>query len=146
MKNTIVNILIFTLIFNVMMIVFPEGKTQKYCRFIIKIFIIIYVINNIFFRGSIALDEFLNTEKQDVFQYQRELTIKSADREIIDSLNEKNYGKEEVIRDIVLSFTDTMDIKAVVKLNKYLSYEEINRLKISVSEIFNIEKENILIE
>lgn len=146
MKNTIINILIFILIFNVMMIIFPEGKTQKYCRFIIKIFIIIYVINNIFFRGSIALDEFLNVEKQDVFRYQRELTVKNADKEIIDSLNEKIYEKEEVIRDIVLSFTDEMNITAVVKLNKYLSYEEINRLKTSLSGVFNIDKENILVE
>ncbi|MDD4089581.1 MAG: hypothetical protein PHP29_07820, partial [Tissierellia bacterium] len=51
MKTTIVNTLILILIFNLIMIIFPEGKTQKFCRISIKLLIIIFILDNIFLNG-----------------------------------------------------------------------------------------------
>ena len=146
MKNTIINILIFILVFNIMMIIFPEGKTQKYCKLIIKIFIIIYIINNIFFKGIFVLDDIVNSIPKEDYSYQREINIKNVNKEFIDLFNKNNYEEEEVIKDIVLNFTDDMNIKAVVTINKYLSYEEITKLKATLAEIFKINTQNIEVD
>lgn len=146
MKNTIINILIFILVFNIMMIIFPEGKTQKYCKLIIKIFIIIYIINNIFFKGIFVLDDIVNSIPKEDYSYQREINIKNVNKEFIDLFNKNNYEEEEVIKDIVLNFTDDMNIKAVVTINKYLSYEEIAKLKATLAEIFKINTQNIEVD
>ncbi len=143
MKNTIVNIIIFILIFNVMMIVFPEGKTQKYCRLIIKIYIIIYVINNLFFSKIYMLDSLIEDIPQFDTGYEREINVKNVNKEYIDSINEANFGDEEVIRDIIIIFTDDMNIKAKVTVNKYLNTEQISKLKVDISTAFNIGTDNI---
>lgn len=146
MKNIIINILIFILIFNVMMIIFPEGKTQKYCKLIVKIYIIIYIINNIFFKGIIVIDDFMNNIPEDNSSYERQINIKNVDREFIDLINKNNFNKEEVIKDIVLNFTEDMNIKAKVTLNKFLNDDEINKLKIDIAKTFNISEYNIEID
>jgi len=146
MKNTIINILIFILLFNVMMIIFPEGKTQKYCKLTVKIFIIIYIINNIFFKANIVVDEFMSNIPQNTYSYEREINIQNADREFIKAINKNNYEGEEVIKDIVLNFTDDLNIKAVITLNKYLDNDATNKLKSDLAEIFKINSENIEID
>lgn len=143
MKNTIVNIIIFILIFNVMMIVFPEGKTQKYCKLIIKIYIIIYVINNLFFNQVYMLDSLIEDIPQFDTGYKREINLKNVNKEYIDSINEANFGSEEVIMDIVITFTDDMNIKAKVIVNKYLNTDQITKLKVDISTAFNISENSI---
>lgn len=142
MKSTIVNILILILIFNIIMIIFPEGKTQKFCRISIKIFIMIYILNNIFLNGSIDLN-ILENMPSISSNYEREVTIKSVNQEFIDTLNKNNYQGEKVIENIELSFTENMDIKAKITLNKLLTMDEVNELKKDIAEIFQISSDNI---
>ncbi|MGB4439319.1 MAG: hypothetical protein WBJ13_08885 [Sedimentibacter sp.] len=142
MKSTIVNILILILMFNIVMIIFPEGKTQKFCRISIKIFIMIYVLDNIFLNGSIDVNMLENMPSISS-SYEREVTIKSVDREFIDTLNKNNYEGEEVIKNIELSFTENMDVKAKITLNKLLNTDEVNELKKNIAEIFQISSDNI---
>lgn len=146
MKNTIINILIFVLMFNLIMIIFPEGKTQKYCKLTIKIFIIIYIINNIFFKGSIMFDEFLNDIPENTYTYEREINIQNVDNEFIDEINKNNFNGEEVINNIAINFTDDLNIKAIITLNKFLDYDETNILKSDIAEIFKISTDDIEID
>lgn len=142
MKNTIVNIIILILMFNIIMIIFPEGKTQKFCRIAIKIFIMIYILDNIFLNGSIninILDDLPSLESA----YEREVTVSSMDENFIKSINEDYFEGDDVVKDITLSFTEDMDVRAEIKLNKLLSIDEANSFKINMADIFNIESENI---
>jgi len=128
--------------FNVIMIIFPEGRTQKFCRRSIKIFIMIYVLNNIFLNGSIDL-KMLENMPSISSGYEREVTIKSVDQEFIDTLNKNNYEGEEVIKNIELSFTENMYVKAKITLYKLLNADEVNELKKDIAEIFQISSDNI---
>jgi len=142
MKSTIVNILIMILMFNIVMIIFPEGKTQKFCRISIKIFIMIYVLDNIFLNGSINVNMLEKMPSISTY-YEREVTIKNVDQEFINTLNRNNYEGEEVIKNIELSFTENMDFKAKITLNKLLNTDEVNELKKDIAEIFKISSDNI---
>lgn len=75
--------------------------------------------------------------------YEREINVKNVNKEYIDSINEANFGDEEVIRDIIIIFTDDMNIKAKVTVNKYLNTEQISKLKVDISTAFNIGTDNI---
>ena len=146
MKNTIINILIFILMFNLIMIIFPEGKTQKYCKLTIKVFIIIYIINNLFFKGSIMLDEFINNIPGNTYNYEREINIQNIDRAFIENINNNNFEGEEVIKDITINFTDDLNIKAIITLNKFLDNDEIDNLKSDIAKIFKISTDDIEID
>lgn len=130
--------------FNIIMIIFPEGKTQKFCRITIKIFIMIYILDNIFLNGSIDLNILKDIPLYDS-SYEREVSINSIDQNFIDSINEDQFKGDDVVKNITLNFTEDMDIKAVVTLNKLLSMDEINRLKTDIAEIFQISSDNIYI-
>ncbi len=145
MKNIIVNILILILMFNIIMIIFPEGKTQKFCRITIKIFIMIYILDNIFLNGSIDLNRLIDIPSKD-FSYEREVSVNSIDQNFIDSINENQFEGDDVIKSITFNFTENMDVKAVVVLNKLLSMDEINKLKSRLAEIFQISSDNIYVE
>ncbi|WP_440977735.1 hypothetical protein [Sedimentibacter sp. LTW-03] len=145
MKNTIINILILILMFNIIMIIFPEGKTQKFSRITIKIFIMIYILDNIFLNGRIDLN-ILNNIKPEDYAYEREVSIQNFDQNFIDSINEKIFEGDDVVRDITMNFNDDMDIKAVVTLNKLLSMDEVNRLKTDMAEILQTSSDNIYIQ
>jgi len=143
MKNTIINILIFILMFNLIMIIFPEGKTQKYCKLTIKIFIIIYIINNIFFKGSIMFDEFIKGMPENTYSYEREINIRNVDEDLVNTINDNIFNGEDVIKNIVINFTDDLDLKAIVTLNKFLEDDQVNNLKSDIAEIFKISADNI---
>ncbi len=143
MKNTIINILIFILMFNLIMIIFPEGKTQKYCKLTIKIFIIIYIINNIFFKGSIMFDEFIKNIPENTYTYEREINIQNVDDELINSINDDIFNGEDVIKNIVINFTDELNIKAIITVNKFLDNNEINNLKSDIAKIFKIDTDDV---
>lgn len=145
MKNIIVNILILILMFNIIMIVFPEGKTQKFCRITIKIFIMIYILDNIFLNGRIDLN-LLNDLKINNTSYEREVSITSIDENFIDSINENLFEGDDVVKNITLNFTEDMNFNAVVTLNKLLSMDEINGLKTDIAEIFKISTDRIIVE
>nr|WP_312576306.1 hypothetical protein [Sedimentibacter sp.] len=129
--------------FNLIMIIFPEGKTQKYCKLTIKIFIIIYIINNIFFKGSIMFDEFLNSMPENTYTYEREINIKNVDENFVNSINNNIFEGEDVIKNIVINFTDDLNLKAIITLNKFLDTEEVNNLKSDIAEIFKINTDDI---
>ena len=128
------------------MIIFPEAKTQKYCKLTIKILIIIYIIDNVLFKGIVGIDNFLENLPEETHIYEREINIKSFNQEFIDLINENNFNKEEVIVDIVLNFTEDMNIKAVVKVNKLYSVDEQNNIKTILAEILKISENNIEID
>jgi len=102
----------------------------------------IYILDNIFLNGSIDVDILENIPTYSS-SYEREVSIKSVDRDFIDSLNKNNYQGEEVIKNIELSFTESMNIKAKVTLNKLLSSDEVDELKKDIAEIFQISSDNI---
>lgn len=141
MKNTIVNILVLILMFNLVMIIFPEGKTQKFCRISIKIFIMIYILDNIFLNGSINLNLLdLPTISSD---YEREVNIKTIDPEFIRKINQDYYEGETVINNIELNFTDAMEIRAEVSTNRLLGMDSEEELTQNIAEIFKISSDNI---
>jgi len=145
MKSIIVNILILILMFNIIMIIFPEGKTQKFCRITIKIFIMIYILDNIFLNGSIDLKVLGDIPSIDS-SYEREVSIGGIDRNFIELINVNLFDGEDVVKNITLNFTENMDVKAVVSLNKFISNEEVIRLKAHISEICKVSSDNIEIE
>lgn len=79
----------------------------------------------------------------DVPAYQREVNINSISPKIIDSINKKNFQGEEVVTNINLSFTDTMEINAKVYLRRMAGKDEINKLKENIAEIFQLNSDNI---
>ena len=139
MKTTIVNTLILILIFNLIMIIFPEGKTQKFCRISIKLLIIIFILDNIFLSGSMNVKLPITT---DVPVFQREVNVKSISPEIIEAINEKNF-QEEVVSNITLRFTEDMQISAIVYLRKMIGNDELDKLKSNIAEIFQLNSDNI---
>ncbi len=145
MKSIIVNILILILMFNIIMIIFPEGKTQKFCRITIKIFIMIYILDNIFLNGSIDLKVLGDIPSIDS-SYEREVSIGGIDRNFIELINVNLFDGEDVVKNITLNFTENMDVKAVVSLNKFISNEEVVRLKAHISEICKVSSDNVEIE
>ncbi len=138
MKTTIVNTLILILIFNLIMIIFPEGKTQKFCRISIKLLIMIFILDNIFLSGSLNINLL---KVADVPVYQREIRVNSP--EVIDSINETNFPGEEVVSNITLSFNEDMEISARVNLRRLPANDEINKLKENIAEIFQLNSDNI---
>ena len=139
MKTTIVNTLILILIFNLIMIIFPEGKTQKFCRISIKLLIIIFILDNIFLSGSMNVKLPITT---DVPAFQREVNVKSISPEIIEAINEENF-QEEVVSNITLRFTEDMQISAIVYLRKMIGNDELDKLKSNIAEIFQLNSDNI---
>ncbi|MFA6782567.1 MAG: hypothetical protein WCR90_05100 [Sedimentibacter sp.] len=139
MKTTIVNTLILILIFNLIMIIFPEGKTQKFCRISIKLLIIIFILDNIFLSGSMNVKLPITT---DVPVFQREVNVKSISPEIIEAINEENF-QEEVVSNITLRFTEDMQISAIVYLRKMIGNDELDKLKSNIAEIFQLNSDNI---
>lgn len=146
MKNTIINILIFVLAFNVIMIIFPEGKTQKYCKLTIKLFIIIYIINNIFLNSTITLDSFLDELPLQSQDFEHEISIEAADRELIDMINQDLFEGDEVIGGIRLRFKDDMSVEAVISLERFLDFEQKKDLQKRLAEIFDTGADNIQFE
>ena len=142
MKNTIINILILILMFNLIMIIFPEGKTQKFCRISIKIFIMIYLLDNILLNRGIDIGVLENIPSYSS-SYEREVSIQNVDQDFIDQLNKDNYAGEEVIKNIELNFNDKLNIEAKITTNKLLSVDKANELKKDIAEIFNISSDNI---
>ena len=140
MKTTIVNTLILILIFNLIMIIFPEGKTQKFCRISIKLLIIIFILDNIFLNGRMNVSLPVIA---DAPAYQREVNVKSISPEIIDTINIENFQGEEVVSNITLSFTEDMEITAAVGLRKMIGNEELDKLKLNIAEIFQLNSDNI---
>ena len=140
MKTTIVNTLILILIFNLIMIIFPEGKTQKFCRISIKLLIIIFILDNIFLNGRMNVSLPVIA---DATAYQREVNVKSISPEIIDTINIENFQGEEVVSNITLSFTEDMEITAIVYLRKMIGNEELDKLKLNIAEIFQLNSDNI---
>ena len=130
--------------FNIIMIIFPEGKTQKFCRIAIKIFIMIYILDNIFFNGSININIFDDLPSLEN-SYEREMKLSSIDDDLIKSINKNYYEGEDVVKNISLSFTEDMNIRAEITLNKLLSFDEASVLKTNIADILDIESENIYI-
>lgn len=145
MKNIIVNTLILILMFNIIMIIFPEGKTQKFCRITIKIFIMIYILDNIFLNGNIDFNSIVDIPANDS-AYEREVSVGSIDRDFIDSINKNLFEGMDVVKNITLNFTEDMNVEAVVELNKLLSTDEMDTLKANLAETLNIGFDDVRVE
>ena len=138
MKITIINTLVLIMIFNLIMLIFPEGKTQKFCSISIKTLIMIFILDNIILNGSIDLD-ILNPK--DTIVYEREINVSALSQDMVDSVNNM-LGRGETVKDIILCFTDSMDMKANVVL--YDTYGvDTDELRVIIAEIFNLNDDNI---
>ncbi|HOW22033.1 MAG TPA: hypothetical protein PLV23_00235 [Sedimentibacter sp.] len=140
MKETIVNTIVLILIFNLIMIVFPDGKTQKFCRISIKLLIMIFILDNIFLKGSLNVNFLESTEAP---AYEREVNLNSP--EIIDFLNKEIFGGEELVSDIILSFNKEMEVSASIYIRRMLGNDETHMLKASLAEILQVKRDNIQI-
>ena len=69
--------------------------------------------------------------------------MKSISPEIIDTINIENFQGEEVVSNITLSFTEDMEITAIVYLRKMIGNEELDKLKSNIAEIFQLNSDNI---
>lgn len=138
MKTTIVNTIVLILIFNLIMIVFPEGKTQKFCRISIKLLIMIFILDNIFLNGSLNVN-ILGDRK--IPAYEREINLNSP--EIIAYINREVFRGEEVVSDIILGFTEDMEVSASVYLSRMVGNDENKDLKTKIGEIFRVKTDNI---
>lgn len=92
------------------------------------------------------LDEFMNNVPENTYTYEREINIQNIDRAFIEDINNNNYKGEEVIKDITINFTDDLNIKAIITLNKFLDNDEIGNLKSDIAEIFKIGTDDIEID
>lgn len=147
MKNIIINVLVLILALNIVMIIFPEGKTQKFCKLTLKIFIMIYIINNIFLNGGISFEDILNDmPTANNSSYEREINVSSVDKDFISSINNNSYGGREVIKDITINFTENMDLTAIVKIDTLYSLEESEEEIITeIASILKINTNSIVI-
>ncbi len=149
MKEIIINTLIFVLFINLVMIIFPEGKTGKYCRIVIKLFLFIYIFNNLVFKATISLDDIFDlnfkNEKNQLSSkgFVREIRLSESEEDFIALINNDLYGGEEVIKDISLNFTDDMKLTVKVYINRVLDIKEQDSLKINISNIFNVSSDNV---
>lgn len=145
MKEALLNILIFIMFFNLIVIVFPEGKTQKYCKLVIKLFLFIYIFNIVLLKGSISLDNLLDIDlpAYNSTKYKREVNFLETHENFIRSINRDIFDDKEVIKNIIVKFTNDMKLDMKVYIYDYLTYEERELLLKSVSKIFNTDVENI---
>lgn len=149
MNEIIINILIFVLFINLVMIIFPEGKTGKYCRIVIKLFLFIYIFNSLVLKAAISLNDFFdfdfkNTESSlSNDNYKREIKISESEQSFLALINEELFEGEEVIREIILIFDEEMVLTVVVYINKSIDSNEEDSLKASISDIFKVNSENI---
>ncbi len=128
------------------MIIFPDGKTQRFTKLTVKIFIMIYIINNIFLSSNIKFDSFLNDIPEQNISYEREINLESINNEYIDMINNDIYNGEDVVKNIVLNFDENLNINAVVTLNKVLDISDTDELKNELASIFDISAESIEID
>lgn len=149
MREIIINILIFVLFINLVMIIFPEGKTGKYCRIVIKLFLFIYIFNSLVLKAAISLDDFFdfdfnNTENQSSNEnYKREIKLSESEKSFIALVNQDLFEGEEVIKDIILIFAEEMELTVKVYINKTLDLNEQDNLKANISNIFKVNSENV---
>lgn len=145
MKEALLNILIFIMFFNLIVIVFPEGKTQKYCKLVIKLFLFIYIFNIVLLKGSISLDNLLDIDfpVYNNTKYQREVNFLETHANFIRSINRDVFDDKEVIKNIIVKFTNDMKLDLTIYIHDYLTFEERELLLKSVSKIFNTEIKNI---
>lgn len=149
MKEIIINILIFVLFINLVMIIFPEGKTGKYCRIVIKLFLFIYIFNSLVLKATISLDDFFdfdfnNTENTSSNEnYKREIKLSESEKSFIALINQDLFEGEEVIRDISLIFAEEMVLTVKVYINKTLDLNEQDNLKANISNIFKVNSQNV---
>lgn len=146
MKEIIINILFFVLFFNLIVIIFPEGKTQKYCKLVIKLFLFIYILNSIVLKNAVSLDNLLDFSFQEEYEnYEREMNLSETNTEFIEALNNEMYSGREVIENITVNFSENMKLSVYVKINDNLSSNDIEFLKTKIAKIFNTTAENIII-
>ncbi len=151
MKDIIINILIFILFINLVMIIFPEGKTGKYCRVVIKLFLFIYIFNSLVLKAAISLDDFFdfdfkNTENSISNEnYKREIKLSESEQSFLALINKELFEGEEVIKELSLIFDEDIVLTVVVYINKTLSLDEEDNLKSSISNIFKVNIQNIRI-
>lgn len=149
MREIILNILIFILFINLVMIIFPEGKTGKYCRIVIKLFLFIYIFNSLVLKAAISLDDFFDFNFDSMENqlsnknYEREIRLSESEKSFISLINKDLYEGEEVIKDISLIFADEMKLTVKVYINKTLDMKEQDSLKSNISNIFKVDSENV---
>jgi len=131
------------------MIIFPEGKTGKYCRIVIKLFLFIYIFNSLVLKAAISLDDFFDFNFDSMENqlsnknYEREIRLSESEKSFISLINKDLYEGEEVIKDISLIFADEMKLTVKVYINKTLDMKEQDSLKSNISNIFKVDSENV---
>jgi len=131
------------------MIIFPEGKTGKYCRIVIKLFLFIYIFNSLVLKAAISLDDFFDFNFDSMENqlsnknYEREIRLSESEKSFISLINKDLYEGEEVIKDISLIFADEMKLTVKVYINKTLDMKEQDSLKNNISNIFKVDSENV---
>lgn len=88
------------------------------------------------------LDEFSLSEKCKP-PYEREISLNNIQGDFIKLLNESNFEGDDVVKNIILRFTDDMNVSAVVYTRRGLNYDEAEQIRSNISEVFKINVKNI---
>lgn len=147
MRNLIVNILAIIIFFNFIVIIFPEGKAQKYCKILIRIYIVVYILGSIIKSGDFNIyNPFADIIDSDEIneKYTRELNFGSInDNEIMNVLEKEIFNDEISVIDVILNYDN--DIKFIVKINKRLNEKEKSQAVIKIAQAFKIDSDSISI-
>lgn len=146
MKIIIINILILIICLNFIILIFPDGKTQRYCKLLIRIYIMAYILTSLVKIESFNLNDFFNNDyfeyNKDDIDYERNIDIGSIyDEEIVESIQYKAFNNKVNIIDILAYYDNELKVKIIV--NKNLSKDEISYGISEIAKLFEIDINNI---
>lgn len=146
MKIIIINILILIICLNFIILIFPEGKTQRYCKLLIRIYIMAYILTSLVKVENFKIDDFFNSNyldynKEDI-NYERSIDIGSIyDEKIVDTIKSKAFNNKVNIIDIMAYYDN--ELKVTVKVNKKLTKDESYYSMNEIAKLFEININNI---
>lgn len=146
MKIIIINILILIICLNFIILIFPDGKTQRYCKLLIRIYIMAYILSSLVRIENINLNDFFNNDyfkyNQNEVDYERSIDIGTIyDEEIVKTIKTKAFNNKVNIIDILAYYDNELKVKIII--NKKLSKDEISYSINEIAKLFEININNI---
>lgn len=143
MKEIIINILILIICVNLIILIFPEGKTQKYCKLVIRIYIVVYLFSSIIKSFDFNINEILDSKEfnTDMTEFERNLNIDINDKEIIDLIESKAFNNKVNVLEVIANYDN--DFKITIKINKRLDKDELSYGVNEAANILEINSKNI---
>lgn len=143
MKEIIVNVLILIICVNLIILIFPEGKTQKYCKLVIRIYIVVYLFSSVVKSFDFNIDNFMNVNDFDynTIEIERNLNININDKKIIDLIESKAFDNNVDVLEVIAKYDN--DFKITIKINKRMNKDELNIAIKEAAKILEVESKNV---